>query len=56
MFPCLQHLLKKGFKDKEKLYNLEHTALFRITPEFNEMVSKYLDDARYDIKLDENRR
>ncbi len=52
----LEELLKKGFKDKEKLYSLEHTALFRITPEFNEMVSKYLDDARYDIKLDENRR
>ena len=29
---------------------------FVVTPEFNEMVSKYLDDARYDIKLDENRR
>ncbi|MCR9225930.1 MAG: alpha/beta hydrolase [Flavobacteriaceae bacterium] len=51
----LEELLKKGFKDKEKLYSLEHTALFRITPEFNEMVSKYLDDARYDIKIDENR-
>lgn len=51
----LEELLKKGFKDKEKLYSLENTALFRITPEFNELVSKYLDDARYDIKTDENR-
>jgi len=50
----LEEVLKKGFKDKEKLYSLENTALFRITPEFNELVSKYLDDARYDIKLDEN--
>lgn len=50
----LEELLKKGFKDKEKLYNLENTALFRITPEFNELVSKYLKDARYDIKVDEN--
>lgn len=50
----LEELLKKGFKDKEKLYNIEHTALFRIMPEFNEMVSKYLDDARYNIKTDEN--
>nr|WP_297786151.1 alpha/beta hydrolase [uncultured Allomuricauda sp.] len=51
----LEELLKKGFKDKEKLYSLENTALFRITPEFNELVSKYLEDARYDIKLEENR-
>nr|WP_293168414.1 alpha/beta hydrolase [Allomuricauda sp.] len=50
----LEELLKKGFKDKEKLYSLENTALFRITPEFNELVSKYLKDARYDIKVDEN--
>jgi hypothetical protein len=50
----LEELLKKGFKDKEKLYGLENTALFRITPEFNEVVSKYLEDARYDIKVDEN--
>ena len=45
----LEEALKKGFKDKEKLYSLEGTALFRITPEFNELVSKYLKDARYDI-------
>jgi len=50
----LEELLKNGFKDKEKLYSLENTALFRITPEFNKVVSKYLKDARYDIKLDEN--
>ncbi len=51
----LEELLKKGFKDKEKLYSLENTALFRITPEFNQLVSKYLEDARYDIELEENR-
>ncbi len=51
----LEELLKKGFKDKKELYDLENTALLRITPEFNELVSKYLDDARYDIKVDENR-
>lgn len=48
----LEEALKKGFRDKEKLYSLENTALLRITPEFNEMVSKYLKDARYEI--DEN--
>ena len=51
----MEELLKKGFKDREKLYSLEDTALLRITPEFNELVSKYLEDARYDIKVDENR-
>ncbi|WP_228235345.1 alpha/beta hydrolase [Allomuricauda sp. M10] len=48
----LEEAFKKGFKDKEKLYNLEGTALFRITPEFNDLVSKYLKDALYEI--DEN--
>ncbi len=46
----MEELLKNGFTDKETLYNLEHTALLRITPEFNELVTKYLDDARYGIK------
>lgn len=45
-----EELLKNGFTDKETLYGLDHTALLRITPEFNELVSKYLDDARYGIK------
>ena len=48
----LEEAFKKGFKDKEKLYNLEGTALFRITPEFNDLISKYLKDALYEI--DEN--
>lgn len=45
----LEELLKKGYTDKTKLYSLENTALLRITPEFNEIVEKYLKDARYDI-------
>lgn len=45
----LEELLKNGFTDRLKLYNLEHTALLRITPEFNEIVEKYLKKARYDI-------
>lgn len=43
----LEEALKKGFKNKEKLYSIPHTALFRITPEFNSLVKKYLDDSRY---------
>ncbi len=45
----LEEALKKGFKDKDKLYGLPDTALFRITPKFNEVVSKYLKDSRYEI-------
>ena len=45
----LEELLKQGYKDKETLYSLEHTALLRITPEFNELIGKYLEDARYEI-------
>ena len=45
----LEEAFKKGFKDKDRLYNLEDTALLRITPEFNKVVEKYLKDARYDI-------
>ena len=46
----LEEALKKGFKDKQKLYAIENTALFRITPEFNSLVKKYLDDSRYNLK------
>lgn len=45
----LEEALKKDFKDVKKLYSLENTALLRINPEFNKLVDKYLDKARYDI-------
>ena len=45
----LEELLKNGYTDKEKLYELENTALLRITPEFNEIVEKYLKKARYEV-------
>ena len=45
----LEEALKAGFKDVEKLYSLQHTALLRINPKFNALVSKYLKDARYQI-------
>ncbi|MCK0190209.1 alpha/beta hydrolase [Arenibacter sp. F20364] len=44
----LEELLKNGFTNKAELYSLENTALLRITPEFNEIVAKYLKDARYE--------
>ncbi|MGS0524738.1 alpha/beta hydrolase [Zobellia nedashkovskayae] len=45
----LEELLKKGYKNGSELYGLENTALLRITPEFNELVEKYLKGARYTI-------
>lgn len=45
----LEELLKNGYTDKSELYSLENTALLRITPEFNEIVAKYLQEARYDM-------
>ncbi len=45
----LEELLSTGYSNKEELYTLEHTALFRISPEFNETVAKYLKEARYDV-------
>lgn len=45
----VEELLKMGYKNKKELYELENTALLRITPEFNELVAKYLKEARYEI-------
>ena len=45
----LEELLKQGYNDRDTLYSLENTALLRITPEFNELIGKYLKDARYEI-------
>ncbi|WP_240751500.1 alpha/beta hydrolase [Flagellimonas onchidii] len=45
----LEEALKNGFNDADKLHNLEHTALLRIDPKFNEVVSKYLKGARYQV-------
>ncbi len=45
----LGELLENGYTDRAELYALEHTALLRITPEFNEIVAKHLKEARYDI-------
>ncbi|MDT7829718.1 alpha/beta hydrolase [Pricia sp. S334] len=44
----LEELLKNGYADKDELYALEDTALLRLTPEFNDIVGKYLKEARYD--------
>ena len=46
----LEEALKNGFQSKEELYTIPNTALLRITPEFNNLVKKYFNDARYKIK------
>ena len=50
----VEELLKSGYTNKKKLYALDHTAILRLTPEFNELVAKYLKEARYDIIPKEN--
>mgnify|MGYP000238374427 CR=1 FL=1 len=45
----LEELLKTGYDNRPSLYEIEHTALLRITPEYNEVVEKYLKEARYDL-------
>jgi hypothetical protein len=45
----LEELLKNGYENQAELYSLEHTALLRITPEYNAVIGKYLNDARYDV-------
>ncbi len=45
----VEELLKNGYTNTTELYALKDTALLRITPEFNEIVEKYLKQARYGI-------
>lgn len=46
----LEELLKKGYSDADRLYELPHTGLLRISPEFNRLIDKYLGQARYAIE------
>lgn len=46
----LEEAMKKGSTSKEDLYGIPHTALLRITPEFNALIKKYFSGARYEIK------
>ena len=43
----LEEALKNGFRDREKLNQLPHTALFRISPAYNKLMKTYLDGALY---------
>jgi hypothetical protein len=46
----LEELLRKGYQDAQRLYSLPNTALLRITPEYNQLIEKYLRAARYDME------
>ena len=46
----LEELLKKGYTDADRLYELPNTALLRISPEFNKLIAQYLGSARYAIE------
>lgn len=43
----LEEAFKRGFKDRDRLYALENTALLRVSPAFNELVAQYLGSALY---------
>lgn len=45
----LEEAFKNDFKNEEKLNALEHAALLRISPEYNKLLDKYLEKARYKI-------
>ncbi len=45
----LEELLKTGYEDRSSLYEIENTALIRITPEYNKIIEKYLKKARYEV-------
>lgn len=45
----LEELLKRGYQDQAALYQINHTALLRIGPEFNALIAKYLGGARYGL-------
>lgn len=43
----LEDLLKTGYDDMEALYNIPGTLDLKLSPEYNEMVKKYLGQSRY---------
>ena len=45
----LEEAIKNGLKSAKRLYKIPHTALLRITPEFNALVEKYFKEARYKV-------
>ena len=43
----LEEMLKHGYGNKDSLYNIEGTLGLKLTPEFNQLIEKYLGSSRY---------
>ncbi|MCP9198377.1 hypothetical protein MKO06_00545 [Gramella sp. GC03-9] len=43
----LEDLLKTGYSNREALYNIEGTLGLRMTPEFNSIIEKYLEESKF---------
>lgn len=43
----LEDLLKTGYKDLEALYNIPGTLDLKLSPEYNELVKKYLGESKF---------
>lgn len=51
-FLYLEDLLKTGYSNLEKLYNIEGTLDLKFTPRYNEIIKKYLGTAKFYIEED----
>ena len=43
----LEDLLKTGYNDMDSLYNIPGTLDLKLSPEFNELIKKYLGESKY---------
>lgn len=43
----LEEMLKHGYNQTEKLYNIEGTLGLRLTPEYNQIIEKYLGTSKF---------
>lgn len=43
----LEDLLKTGYKDMESLYNIPGTLDLKLSPEYNDLIRKYLGESKY---------
>lgn len=50
----LEDLLKTGYSDMESLYNIEGTLDLQFTPEYNQVIKKYLGEAKFFVEEEEN--
>ena len=52
----LEEMLKHGYQDVENLYNIEGTLGLRLTPEYNDIIEKYLGTSKfYDVQKEDEK-